>query len=285
MTTAVVTVTSPGRIDHVRNQVAALERSTPGCEHVVAALSGVDAVRRAFPGSTVLDCTTRHKVNLARARNAAGDYAAQRAATVVFLDADCIPGSELVRVYEDAAQRYPGAVVSGPVTYLRREQTASLGALDQNLECWSDPHPARPVADRAATPEEYSLFWSLSFAMHANTWTHIRSAFGGFDEAYEGYGGEDTDFGWQLRDQGIPFRWVSGAEAFHQWHPVSSPPWEHIEDILLNGARFRDRWGIWPMQGWLHQFAEAGAIRFHHGEWELTDRYEQLKEAACTEGA
>jgi len=56
-------------------------------------------------------------------------------------------------------------------------------------------------------------------------------------------------------------RWVGGADAFHQYHPVSDPPVEHIDDILRNATLFHQRWGWWPMQGWLRDFENRGLIQ------------------------
>ncbi|MCP3426502.1 galactosyltransferase-related protein [Rothia sp. AR01] len=133
------------------------------------------------------------------------------------------------------------------------------------------PHPARPApadgVELDAAAEEYDLFWSLSFALTAGTWERI----GGFDEAFEGYGAEDTDFGWRARARGVPMAWVGGAQAYHQWHPTSKPPWRHLDDILRNGEVFARRWGAWPMEGWLRAFAEAGAVRRTAEGWVRAD--------------
>ena len=56
-----------------------------------------------------------------------------------------------------------------------------------------------------AAEDEYRLFWSLSFAVTGDV---VRV--GGFDEAYEGYGGEDTDFAFTLGRGAFP---SSGSEA------------------------------------------------------------------------
>jgi N-acetylglucosaminyl-diphospho-decaprenol L-rhamnosyltransferase len=53
---------------------------------------------------------------------------------------------------------------------------------------------------------------------------------------------------------------VRDAAAFHQHHAVSSPPVEHVDDILRNAALFHDRWGDWPMTGWLAAFEELGLV-------------------------
>jgi GT2 family glycosyltransferase len=104
----------------------------------------------------------------------------------------------------------------------------------------------------------YRLFWSLSFAVSAAGW----DAVGGFCESYQGYGGEDTDFAQAAATSGLAMAWVGGAVAYHQYHRVSDPPIEHLDEILANAATFHRRWGWWPMQGWLASFADAGFARY-----------------------
>ena len=70
-----------------------------------------------------------------------------------------------------------------------------------------------------------------------------------------------------MRDAGTPLAWVGGAHAYHQHHPTSSPPWQHLDDILRNGRRFANRWGHWPMTGWLEAFERAGAVRRDGDDW------------------
>jgi N-acetylglucosaminyl-diphospho-decaprenol L-rhamnosyltransferase len=76
-----------------------------------------------------------------------------------------------------------------------------------------------------------------------------------------------ADFGQRARAAGLDLHWVGGADAFHQHHPVSDPPVEHLDDILRNGAHFAARWGWWPMEGWLRAFAERGLIRPEGDGW------------------
>jgi N-acetylglucosaminyl-diphospho-decaprenol L-rhamnosyltransferase len=253
----VVTLTSTPRLDHVRNQLASLRRlgdvgsvvvwigdDTP--PHLDA-----DEVLQVAPGPLGL--------RLAAARNAGADRAVERGASlVIFLDADCIPGPDLLDTYAAAAAAYPRAVLCGPVTYLQPGVDVTDG---DALAAATNPHAARPAPAPGevlpATPEQYPLFWSLSFAMTADAWRDAPR----FEEGYEGYGGEDTDFAFALRDSGTPMAWVGGAHAYHQYHPTSKPPWQHLDDILRNGRRFAERWGQWPMTGWLEAFEEAGAIR------------------------
>ncbi len=57
-------------------------------------------------------------------------------------------------------------------------------------------------------------------------------------EQYIGYGAEDTDFGQVAASRGIALTWVGGAWAYHQYHPGSDPPVQHLTDIVRNAAIF-----------------------------------------------
>lgn len=254
----VVTLANAGRLDHVARQT---ELIPDGVLHVVVAMGDAAELRRAMPGSRVLDFGRQ---SLAGARNFGGDYAvALGAECVVFLDADCLPGPELVERYRQALATHPDAVVAGPVTYLPEGEIRTERP---------EPHSARPNPPEGTTvmADGYELFWSLSFGVTRSTWERIRRDFGGFDEGYTGYGAEDTDFGQHLRVHGIPLYWVGGAHAYHQWHPVSNPPIEHLDDIVRNANRYFDVWGKWPMLGWLEKFEAAGEAELRDGRWRVT---------------
>ncbi len=201
---------------------------------------------------------------LAAARNRGVEHLAEQGAdVVVLLDVDCLAGVSLVAAYADAVRAAPDRVWSGPVTYLPYgvviDHPAELAGHDR-------PHPARPAPRpgeqvRSTRPE---LFWSLSFATTPQTWARV----GGFDEAYVGYGGEDTDFAQRARAASVESWWLGSARAFHQFHPVSSPPVEHLDAILRNGRLYAERWGEWPMVGWLEAFEGLGLVRRAGGSWE-----------------
>ena len=263
MTTAVITVCSAGRLDHLRHQASAVRRQAADVYVVVwvgAEPPGdldADVVVHVPPGPD--------GVRVAAARNAGAAQAIDRGANLlVFLDADCVPGERTLERYAEVAAERPDAALCGPVTYLPDGIDASDPA---ELALRTDPHAARPRPDdgalRDATADEYELFWSLSFAVTAARWRSGPR----FDPGYEGYGAEDTDLAFALRDRGVPLVWVGGAHAYHQYHPTQSPPWQHLEDILRNGARFAERWGTWPMGGWLAQFEAAGAISWDGAGW------------------
>jgi GT2 family glycosyltransferase len=259
---AVITIVS-GRHDHLFRQhdgIAASER--PAQDQIVVAMSDPELANwhpAAAPSPHIVDISADPgRLPLARARNRGARTAIDRGADLlIFLDVDCIPSPTLIGSYCSAAAEAPELLFSGPVGYLTAPPPGGykLDTLDP-MASFHDFRP-RPPAGALVRGGDHALFWSLSFAATASTWNTI----GGFDEAYEGYGAEDTDFGFRARDRGVDLAWVGGAIAYHQHHETSSPPVQHLDDILANGAIFAERWGFWPMRGWLDGFEAQGLIR------------------------
>ncbi|RAV00342.1 glycosyltransferase family 2 protein [Mycobacterium colombiense] len=262
MRTAIVT-TAHGRGAHLRRQLEGLNTSTLRPDmHIVVALGdpGIAAVVDELRApAQVLECDASPPLPVAMGRNIGAAAAARNAAElIIFLDVDCIPGADLLARYHAVAgqQEHQDAILCGPVTYL--PPPGPGGYVIPEIQATPDPHPARPVPadDVVVATTDYALFWSLSFAVRIPTWQRI----GGFCEIYRGYGGEDTDFAQCAAVQQVPMRWVGGAHAFHQYHPVADPPVDHLDDILRNAAIFHRRWGWWPMEGWLSAFSDQGLI-------------------------
>lgn len=258
--TALITLCG-GRLPHLRNQLRGIELGTLRPDvHIVVSL-GDPAVAPALTGHPVrvleFDCSA--PLPLAAARNlGAGAALAAGAEVLIFLDVDCVPGPDLLARYRDLAGSGERALWCGPVTYLPPPPPDGYDLA--RLDTRRAPHPARPDPgpDAVLRDGDHDLFWSLCFALTAGTWRTI----GGFHPAYRGYGGEDTDFGAKAAATGIPLHWAGGADAYHQHHPVSDPPVEHLADILTNAALFHRRWGRWPMSGWLRAFAAAGLAEY-----------------------
>lgn len=262
---AVVTVVR-GRHDHLALQHVSLAAGSQLPDQIVVVAMGDPEVAEAVAAgpladrSHVIDIPAGDQLPLARARNlgaatAFHDFGAHLA---VFLDVDCLAGTGLVAGYADGWDRTgPGPrLLSGPVSYLSPPGDDGYGSTDLAA---ARPHPARPAPapGELVRTDDLRLFWSLSFAVDAETWATV----GGFDEGYAGYGGEDTDFGQRATVAGVPLWWVGAAPAWHQWHPVSDPPVEHVHDIVRNANRFHGQWGWFPMEGWLTAFAEQGLVR------------------------
>jgi N-acetylglucosaminyl-diphospho-decaprenol L-rhamnosyltransferase len=265
--TAVVTVVH-GRHQHLLRQHERLASCSPGPDRVVViAMNDPEVEELVRTGPLGAISTTKHisaapRLPLAAARNLAAHEALTVADLSIFLDVDCLPSPGLVGAYSDAHARLAKSrseptVLAGPVAYL---PPPAVGGYDEADLLAASPHPARPAPGPGELVRDtrWDLFWSLSFALDVTAW----AAIGGFDESYTGYGGEDTDFGQRARRAGACLWWTGGANAYHQWHPVSDPPVEHLGDIVRNANLFYDRWGWFPMTGWLERFEALGLARF-----------------------
>jgi GT2 family glycosyltransferase len=252
-----------GREAHLANVLRGLSRQTAAPDEMVIAVMGDAPVRveveTPFPVRQVL--VPGEPLPLAEARNAAAREA--RGDVLVFVDVDCIPAPELVGDYVRGLEGWPGLLM-GEVMYLPAGAAAggwTYGGFDAVAERHSDRQGPPPSGVRPC--EDYRCFWSLNFAMTAATW----AASGGFDEAYVGYGGEDTDFGRTLDAAGIPIGWMKGGRVYHQHHPHHMPPVHHIPSILRNTEVFRAKWGEYTMGHWLHAFALMGLVERTPDGW------------------
>ena len=260
MTLSVCTL-AHGRADHLVNLVHGLNAQTvPPGELVISVMQPdcYDLPETRFPVRQIL--LGGEGIPLAAARNIAA-----RAAygdMLVFLDVDCIPEPNLIADYGRLLDM-TDAVLMGEVLYLPK------GATDDGIDFARFSALGVKHADRAGPPEgvlgpctDYRCFWSLNFAMHKAAFLAV----GGFDERYVGYGGEDTDFGRMIATAGGVFNWCRGARAYHQYHPHHMPPVHHIDSVIANAARFRDKWGHFTMEHWLRAFTLMGLIALKDGE-------------------
>jgi len=283
MTSTAVITTVHNRVDHLAGMRRGLARQRPArrpqdVQHVIVRMGGADPWLDLPDGPPVVKLemglpsgADRGRLPLAAARNAGA--AATSADLLVFLDVDCIPCPELIERYRWMAQQ-SGGLLAGPVGYLP-EAICGRGVDAEELSRFAVPHPARPAPEAGVLVPEcrYELFWSLSFAIRRADF----AALGGFCEDYVGYGGEDTDLAFTARKLGMPFFWVGGAWAWHQYHPVEDPPYGHLADIVRNARVFHRRWGSWPMEGWLRGFANEGLI-----EWDSAGDTLRMLETANT---
>ncbi len=254
MTVSVCTL-AYGREEHLRNLVRGLQRSsTPPRELIVAVMQDQAYILPTtnFPVRQIM--MGARDIPLARARNVAAEKASGD--LLIFLDVDCIPHPDLIEDYANAAAGQNG-VFMGEVGYLPK------GAVGGKLNFRSFEAISVKHSERAGPPEsplgacrDYRCFWSLNFALRKSDF----QAIGGFDEAYVGYGGEDTDFGRMIAKAELPIWWVRGAKCYHQYHPHHMPPVHHLDSVLANAKVFQDKWGEPTMQHWLRAFRLMGLI-------------------------
>lgn len=255
------------RAGHLTQLVEGLRRSSqPPAELVVVDMASdtpVEIAETDFPVHVTRLATER--LPLAEARNLAAANASSE--NLLFLDVDCIPMRALIGAIDQALDQHD-ALICAEVLYLGPDDARGEWN-EEDLAALGKPHPVRdfPAQGFRAEPNP-GLFWSLAFGIRRAQF----EALGGFDEAYLGYGGEDTDFGFRADAAGLPLLFMGGAGAFHQHHPSPDPPLQHFDDIVRNAQIFRSRWGFWPMEGWLKQFEAMGLLRIEASALQVLSR-------------
>ena len=252
-----------GRDAHLANLVRGLSQGSLAPDELVIAVMQdrvYDLPETPFPVQQVL--LGSRGIPLAQARNRAAHEA--RGEALVFLDVDCIPAADCVADYARLLPHRAG-VLMGEVAYLPKGATAS-GIDYDRFEREGIQHSERRGPPEHAAAElcaDYRCFWSLNFAMSAADFART----GGFDESFVGYGGEDTDFGRTVATKDMPIWWVRGAKAYHQYHPHHMPPVHHLDSVIANAHRFRDKWGEPTMQHWLRAFVLMGLAERRGDNW------------------
>jgi N-acetylglucosaminyl-diphospho-decaprenol L-rhamnosyltransferase len=274
MTDLSVLVPVRDRTDHLRGVVSALGRAAVGreCELLVGWMGGSDprpALRGARGFATRVVEVDGEEMPLARTRNQLAMVASGSA--LVFLDVDCVPAAGLLTAYAKALAEHD-ALAIGETRYLPRGFRAD-GADERSLRRAARQHPERgelfPAPGEVRVGGSHELFWSLNFAVRRETFLAL---IGGFDEAYRGYGIEDTDFAMRAARAEVPLAWVGGALAFHQHHPPTRLLPEGVPALVGNVRRYRELWGAWPARGWLEELAAAGLIDWDEAAGTLAPR-------------
>lgn len=168
---------------------------------------------------------------LARSRNKAvtlaqGDY-------LVFMDGDCLARSDFVAQHRHLAQ--PHCVVAGQRILLSEAFTQSL-FVSHKIDWMEAPDalsalakekkinrafPARtlPLGPlRLMRPRRWQLLRGCNWSLFKSDFLSV----GGQDEAFEGWGYEDSDMAVRLINQGCRMKWGAfTSPCFHLWHRES----------------------------------------------------------------
>lgn len=252
-----------GRQDHFDHLLAGLSAQVRQPDELVVAYMQDEPPK--VPGDPAFTVQCVHvpgePLPLAKARNRAANTASGD--ILAFLDVDCIPDREFIRRIDEAFEQDDSGVYLPEVRYLlgcdRGWLNEKGGQPDYSrLQREAVRHPAKPeVYDEAVQPiKDYGELWGLAFALSYQTWRDAD----GMDEAFVGYGGEETDFAQRLAGINAPLFWLGGTLCFHQHHIVHKPPLQHFDSIVQNAQLFRKRWGKWCMTYWLEDFEQRGLI-------------------------
>lgn len=243
-------ITVSGRISHLENQLLGIKSCIllPS-EIIVVAINEplLDLGNFAeLPIHIIHMSSSTERLPIAKARNMGAKASIYE--KLFFLDVDCIPDNSY---FEEMATYFKDdRVLMGSPYYLPK----NCGDI-KDIHEKAIPHPHRPQVIEAVKESDYNMFWSLCFSMKRESFDSI----GGFDEGFLGYGGEDTDFAWKLKDAGLEL-WLTNAKVYHQQHPVYIPPLGHLEAIVDNSNYFYKKRGFWIMETWLKDFEEMGLI-------------------------
>jgi glycosyltransferase involved in cell wall biosynthesis len=145
---------------------------------------------------------TRADSNRGRAKNRNRGYQKAVGQWIIFLDGDMLPEPDFIENYLRAWDEFPDAVAIGSWK-LPRE--------------WHETQWQRYLATRGRMTSNHGdlipgkYFTSGNFAIKKATIDH----FCGFDTSFEGWGGEDTDFGLKLDKENIPIRYIPKACCYH----------------------------------------------------------------------
>ncbi|MBY0469975.1 glycosyltransferase family 2 protein [bacterium] len=153
---------------------------------------------------------------------------------MIFLDGDCVPHRDFVR--DHLAQQQPGYYLAGRRVELG-EEISRLLTPEKVRDGFFD-FPKLALIKSAWQGETQALQRSVRVpwdwmrkllkmnrvadlkGCNYSVPKEVIEAINGFDEAYEGYGREDTDVEIRLQNLGLKIKSLKGlALQFHVWHP------------------------------------------------------------------
>lgn len=187
---------------------------------------------------------------------------AARGDTLIFLDGDCIPHRHYVK--DHLQQQEAGRYLAGRRVNLGEQFSKSLTPADIEAGLLDGPGVRLFKASHAGQIDhlQRTLRVPFGFLRKMLGMTHVDDLLGsnysvsrrdltainGFDEAYEGYGREDTDAELRLQNMGLRIKSLKGlALQFHIWHPrrAFTPANDNRLEIVKHSGKVRCERGAW----------------------------------------
>jgi len=223
------------RIQYLRTCLNCIARQNALVEEVVIADDGsseavvqsILAMKDRYPFKIIHAWQPKNGFRLAASRNngirrASGDY-------LIFLDCDFALLDGAIAAHVRSAR--PGHVCSAYVKYLPEQETAGVIDGSTNLDQLERLYNALP--DRPINRAHWKFIqntWMIRFGLRSARKFRCSSHFSmhrsdierlnGYDEMFEGWGGEDEDLAHRMAKLGLRgTSIIRSARALHLWHP------------------------------------------------------------------
>lgn len=177
-----------------------------------------------------------------RARNLGASHAS--GSVIVFLDADCMPRSDLVSRHAGWHTRATNLVVIGARHHVDTSRVTVTSLFTDGNPFDAETSPSedfRLTFYRRSTrlrygDEAFRALVSSNFSVRKDLFLSV----GGFDESFNRWGGEDTELGWRLSEAGAFVIPDESAVMFHQTQIDGEDGWRD-EARQQNDAQISNR--------------------------------------------
>jgi len=166
----------------------------------------------------------RAENNVGRSESRNRGFAKSAGKYVLFLDSDMAPAPGLIETYLRTWEKYPDDVIVGAIKNPPERKI-------DNLHKYLFSRGGLANKNEALLPGRY--FVSGNFSIRKDIFEKLS----GFDTTFQGWGGEDTDFGLRLEQEGIRIRYSPHAVCYHYHSKTVEETLEEFERYGRTGYR------------------------------------------------
>ncbi|MBT9548271.1 MAG: glycosyltransferase [Candidatus Sericytochromatia bacterium] len=237
---SVIICTSQGRESYLERCLSNLTQQTHSNFEVIIADDGSqNGIAIAKPFSAYFPLRYLHRKPdycVSRSRNLAAAQA--QGEILVFLDGDILLNPQALAAYSAHLSFRYQDLLYGYVGYLHHLQSPSFWFPGVQVNWWDSRfewQDNRLVPNPKLFNHAYEMAWAGNFAIYRSTYLLLK----GFDEAFQGWGGEDLDFAERAVNQGREVHFLLDAWAEHQIHDREEHFHRWPEDIKKKKYIFR----------------------------------------------